>query len=55
MRLADQNMGVWSGTDFYSLGLYDRMAWGEALRVGLCHYNTLAEVDALTSALAALI
>jgi cysteine desulfurase family protein (TIGR01976 family) len=55
LRLAEQNIGVWSGTNYYSLGLYERMDWGEALRVGLCHYNTLAEVDALNAALAALI
>jgi cysteine desulfurase family protein (TIGR01976 family) len=54
-RLAEQNIGVWSGTNYYSLGLYERMDWGEALRIGLCHYNTLAEVDALNAALAALI
>jgi cysteine desulfurase family protein (TIGR01976 family) len=55
LRLSEQNMGVWSGTNYYSLGLYERMDWGEALRVGLCHYNTLAEVDALNAALAGLI
>jgi cysteine desulfurase family protein (TIGR01976 family) len=53
--LAEQDIGVWSGTNYYSLGLYERMNWGEAVRVGLCHYNTLAEVDALNAALAALI
>ena len=55
LRLAEQNMGVWSGTNYYSLGLYERMNWGEAVRVGLCHYNTLAEVDALNAAMAALV
>ena len=55
LRLSEQNIGVWSGTNYYSLGLYERMDWGEALRVGLCHYNTLAEVDALNAALAGLI
>jgi cysteine desulfurase family protein (TIGR01976 family) len=55
LRLAEQNMGAWSGTNYYSLGLYERMNWGEALRIGLCHYNTLAEVDALNAALAAMI
>jgi cysteine desulfurase family protein (TIGR01976 family) len=52
--LASRGMGVWSGTNFYALGLYERLNWGEALRVGLAHYNTLEEVDALTDALATL-
>lgn len=50
-RLAARGMGVWSGTNYYSLGLYERMSWGEALRVGITHYNTLDEVDKLTAAL----
>jgi cysteine desulfurase family protein (TIGR01976 family) len=50
-RLADDGIGVWSGTNFYSLGLYERLSWGEALRVGICHYNTPDEVDRLTAAL----
>jgi cysteine desulfurase family protein (TIGR01976 family) len=49
--LAAQNIGAWSGGNFYALGLYDRLAWGEALRVGISHYNTLQEVDQLTAAL----
>jgi cysteine desulfurase family protein (TIGR01976 family) len=50
-RLAEQHIGVWSGTNYYSLGLYERLSWGEALRVGIAHYNTLEEVDKLTTAL----
>lgn len=49
--LAAQNIGAWSGGNFYALGLYDRMAWGEALRIGISHYNTFAEVDQLTAIL----
>jgi cysteine desulfurase family protein (TIGR01976 family) len=49
--LAAQNIGAWSGGNFYALGLYDRLAWGEALRIGISHYNTLQEVDQLTAAL----
>lgn len=49
--LAAQDFGVWSGGNFYALGLYERLNWGEALRVGISHYNTLAEVDQLTAAL----
>jgi cysteine desulfurase family protein (TIGR01976 family) len=50
-RLAERGFGVWSGTHFYSLGLHERLDWGEALRVGITHYNTLEEVDRLTAAL----
>jgi cysteine desulfurase family protein (TIGR01976 family) len=50
-RLAQRGLGVWSGTHFYALGLYERLNWGEALRVGIAHYNTLEEVDRLTRAL----
>jgi selenocysteine lyase/cysteine desulfurase len=53
--LASRGMGVWSGTNFYALGLYERLNWGEALRVGLAHCNTLQEVDALTDALRTLV
>jgi cysteine desulfurase family protein (TIGR01976 family) len=49
--LTERGFGVWSGTNFYALGLYDRLNWGEALRVGIAHYNTLDEVDRLTGAL----
>jgi cysteine desulfurase family protein (TIGR01976 family) len=51
IRLAEQGFGVWSGGNYYSLGLYERLAWGEAMRVGITHYNTLDEVDRLTAAL----
>jgi selenocysteine lyase/cysteine desulfurase len=45
---------VWSGTDYYAPGLHERIGWGDALRIGLAHYNTLAEVDAVCAALAEL-
>jgi cysteine desulfurase family protein (TIGR01976 family) len=53
--LADRGFGVWSGDSYYAPGLYERVAWGEALRIGLAHYNTLDEVDRLNDALAALV
>jgi cysteine desulfurase family protein (TIGR01976 family) len=53
-ELADRGFGVWSGGNYYALGLYERIAWGEALRVGLAHYNTLDEVDRFTEVLASL-
>jgi selenocysteine lyase/cysteine desulfurase len=52
--LADRGFGVWSGDNYYALGLHERVGWGEALRIGLAHYNTLAEVDRFNEALAAL-
>lgn len=54
-RLAERGFGVWSGTHFYALGLYERLNWGEALRVGIAHYNSLEEVDQLTEALRELV
>ena len=50
--LADRGFGVWSGGDYYAPGLHERIGWGDALRIGLAHYNTLAEVDGLNQALA---
>lgn len=54
-KLAEDNIFVWDG-NFYAqevverLGLADR---GGLLRIGLCHYNTAAEVDRLCDRLAA--
>jgi cysteine desulfurase family protein (TIGR01976 family) len=53
--LADLGFGVWSHGSYYALGLHDRIGWGEALRIGLAHYNTLDEVDRFSEALAALV
>ena len=50
--LADRGFGVWSGDNYYAPGLHERIGWGDALRIGLAHYNTLAEVDRLNEALA---
>jgi cysteine desulfurase family protein (TIGR01976 family) len=52
--LAGRGFGVWSAGDYYAPGLYERIGWGEALRIGLAHYNTLTEVDRLNEALAEL-
>jgi cysteine desulfurase family protein (TIGR01976 family) len=52
--LAERGIGVWSAGDYYAPGLHERIGWGDALRVGLAHYNTLAEVDRLNAALAEL-
>jgi cysteine desulfurase family protein (TIGR01976 family) len=50
--LADRGIGVWSAGDYYAPGLHERIGWGDALRIGLAHYNTPAEVDRLNEALA---
>ena len=56
VHLAAHNIFAWSG-NFYAvepvarLGLSDS---GGLVRVGLCHYNTVAEVDRLIAVLAAL-
>ncbi len=53
--LADRGFGVWSAGGYYAPGLHERIAWGEALRVGLAHYNTLDEVDRFNQVLASLV
>ncbi len=55
VELAERGFGVWSGDSYYAPGLHERIAWGEALRIGLAHYNTLDEVDRLNEALASLV
>ena len=47
VELGRQGIYVWDG-DFYATGLIERLgkaATGGVLRLGLVHYNTLAEVD----------
>ena len=46
---------MWSGDNYYAPGLFERIAWGDALRVGLAHYNTLAEIDRFNEVLADLV
>lgn len=53
--LADRGFGVWSGDSYYAPGLHERIAWGEALRIGLAHYNTLDEVDRFNEVLGSLV
>jgi cysteine desulfurase family protein (TIGR01976 family) len=54
-ELAKLGFGVWSHGSYYALGLHDRIGWGEALRVGLAHYNSLEEIDRFNEALASLV
>jgi cysteine desulfurase family protein (TIGR01976 family) len=54
-RLAERGYGVWHHDNWYSLGLYPRLAYdGEAVRVGIAHYNTAEEVDGLVAELGVL-
>jgi selenocysteine lyase/cysteine desulfurase len=53
--LAAENIFVWDG-DFYATEVVERLGLGDKgglLRIGLCHYNTRAEVDRLCAALRA--
>lgn len=52
---AERGFGVWSGDNYYALGLYERLNWGEALRVGLSHYNTIEEIDRFNEVLVDLV
>jgi len=54
-ELADLGFGVWSHGSYYALGLHERIGWGEALRIGIAHYNTLDEMDRFNEALAKLV
>ena len=54
-ELARLGFGVWSHDSYYALGLHDRIGWGEALRIGIAHYNTLDEIDRFNEALAGLV
>jgi cysteine desulfurase family protein (TIGR01976 family) len=55
-RLAERGYGVWHHDNWYSLGLHPRLPYdGEAVRIGIAHYNTADEVDGLLAELAALV
>ena len=55
VALAKEGFGVWSGDNYYALGLYERVAWGTALRIGLAHYNAPEEIDRFNDVLALLV
>lgn len=55
-RMADEGIFVWSG-HFYAVEVVRRLGLEESgglLRIGFCHYNTLAEVDRVLAVLRAL-
>lgn len=54
--LAERGIFVWDG-NYYALELMDRLGLegtGGAVRIGFCHYNTLAEVDRVLEELGSL-
>ena len=51
VQLAARGYGVWSHDTYYALGLYPRLPYEEALRLGFIHYNTEAEVDGVLAAI----
>jgi cysteine desulfurase family protein (TIGR01976 family) len=54
-RLAERGYGVWAHDSWYSLGLYQGLGYeGDAIRVGMAHYNSEEEVDGLLAELGAL-
>lgn len=55
VSMAERGFGVWSADNYYAPGLYERIEWGEALRIGLAHYNTLEEIDRFNETLASLV
>ncbi|MES1248215.1 MAG: cysteine desulfurase-like protein [Actinomycetota bacterium] len=55
-RLAEQDIAVWDG-NYYAVEVIDRLGLGAdgAVRAGIVHYNTAAEVDRLLAALGELV
>jgi cysteine desulfurase family protein (TIGR01976 family) len=51
---AARNMGLWAHDTYYALGLYPKLGYDEAVRIGFIHYNTPGEVDLLNDELAKL-
>src|SRR3954451_4299066 len=53
--LAGRGFGVWAHDNWFSLGLREKLPYpGNAVRVGLLHYNTADEVDRFNAELARL-
>jgi cysteine desulfurase family protein (TIGR01976 family) len=53
--MAERGYGVWAHDNWYSLGLREKLPYPQdAVRVGLIHYNTAAEIDGFLSELARL-
>ncbi|MBS1870269.1 MAG: cysteine desulfurase-like protein [Actinobacteria bacterium] len=54
-ELVARDFCVGAHDTFYCLGLHERVPYGEAVRVGIFHYHTAAEVDALLATVKALV
>jgi cysteine desulfurase family protein (TIGR01976 family) len=54
LALSARGIGVWSHDSYYSIGLYPKLDYDEAVRLGFIHYNSPAEVDRLCQELARL-
>jgi cysteine desulfurase family protein (TIGR01976 family) len=53
--LAGRGFGVWAHDNWFSLGLREKLPYpGNAVRVGLLHYNTTDEIDRFNAELAQL-
>lgn len=53
--LARRGYGVWAADHWYSLGLRPTLDYeGTAVRIGMAHYNSHAEVDGLLDSLSEL-
>ena len=50
-QLAARQIGVWAHDSFYAPGLYERLGYERAVRLGFIHYNTAEEVDRLLEGL----
>jgi selenocysteine lyase/cysteine desulfurase len=55
VTLAERGYGVWAHDSWYSLGLYRSLGYESyAIRIGIAHYNSAAEVEGLLGELASL-
>lgn len=52
-RLVSDGFGVWCHDTYYALGLYERLGYDQAVRLGIIHYNSEDEVDRLAAAISA--
>jgi cysteine desulfurase family protein (TIGR01976 family) len=50
-HLAARQIGVWAHDSFYAPGLYERLGYERAVRIGFIHYNTVEEVERLLEGL----
>ena len=51
VQLSARGYAVWAHDTYYALGLYPRLDYDQALRLGFIHYNTADEVDGVLAAI----